>query len=171
MTEDKKAQIIGLPHLDNTYMVEMDIWPLEGEEQNRIYPFYDNLREGRFTTTKCKACGHTAYPPQVICPKCWSEDLEWVDLPKKARVVTLTETQAGAPIGFPTPLIMAWLTFGDDTPLRHMIGRIVNCKEGELNEGDEVQIVVFDVPAHPQEIKRDTVMKERVFYAFEPVKK
>lgn len=171
MTEDNKAQIIGLPHLDNTYMVEMDTWPLEGEEQNRIYPFYDHLREGRFTTTKCKACGHTAYPPQVICPKCWSEDLEWVDLPKKAKVVTLTETQAGAPVGFPSPLILAWLTFGEDTPLKHMIGRIVNCKEGELKEGDEVQIVVFDVPAHPQEIKRETVMKERVFYAFEPVKK
>ena len=171
MAEEKKAQLIGLPHLDNTYIAEMDMWPLESEEQNRIHTFYDNLKAGRFTTTKCKACGNMAYPPQIICPKCWSEDLEWVDLPKKAKVVTLTETQAGAPIGFPPPLILAWLTFGDDTPLRHMIGRIVNCKEGELKEGDEVQLVIFDVPANPQEIKRDTVMRERVFYAFEPVKK
>jgi uncharacterized OB-fold protein len=171
MTEEKKAQILGLPQLDNTYISEMDMWPFEAPELNRIYPFYDNLRENRFTTTKCQDCGHTMFPPQVICPKCWSENLEWVDLPKKATVVTLTETQAGAPVGFPPPLIMAWLTFGEGTPLKHLLGRIVNCKEGDLKEGDEVEFVTFEVPAHPLEIKRDTVTRERVFYAFQPVKK
>jgi uncharacterized OB-fold protein len=171
MSEYESANIIGTPHLKDIYISEMDMWPLESQELNRIYPFYDNLREGRFTTTKCQDCGYVMYPPQIICPKCWSDKLEWVDLPKRAKVVALTETQAGAPIGFPPPLIMAWLTFGEDTPLKHLLGRIVNCKEGELKEGDEVQFVTFKVPAHPMEIKRDTVARERVFYAFEPVKK
>jgi len=171
MAELQKVETVGIPALEGKYIGEMDIWPFEAPEFTRIYPFFDNLREGKFTTTKCKKCGHIAFPPGVICPKCWSDELEWVELPKRAKVVTLTETQAGAPAGFPSPLIIAWLTFGENSPLKHLLGRIINCKEGELKEGDEVQFVVFDVPSHPLEVKKDTKVSDRVYYAFEPVKK
>jgi uncharacterized OB-fold protein len=170
MADIKTAQIQGTPALEGTYISEMDMWPLECPEFNRIYQFYDNLREGRFTTTKCQKCGHIAFPPGVICPKCWSEELEWVDLPQKAKVVTFTETQAGAPIGFEPPLIMAWLNFGKDSPLKHLLGRIIHCGEGELKEGDEVRFVTFEVPSHPMEVKKETKVCDRVYYAFEPVK-
>ena len=170
MAELEEATIVGTPALDGRYITEMDMWPLECPEFNRLYQFYDNLREGRFTTTKCRKCGNVAFPPGVICPKCWSEELEWVDLPQRAKVVTFTETQAGAPIGFPRPLIMAWLGFDKDSPIKHLLGRIVNCAEGELKEGDEVRLVVFEVPAHPIEVKRETEIRKRVYYAFEPVK-
>jgi uncharacterized OB-fold protein len=171
MADLQKAEIVGTPAMEGTYIAEMDMWPLECEEFNRLYPFYENLRAGKFTTTKCQKCGHIAFPPGVICPKCWSEELEWTELPQRAKVVAITETQAGAPIGFPSPLIMAWLTFGENTPLKHLLGRIVNCQEGELKEGDEVRFVTFEIPAHPIEVKKDTKVCERVFYAFEPVKK
>jgi uncharacterized OB-fold protein len=170
MTDMQTAKIVGTPALEGTYISEMDIWPLECPEFNRNHRFYDNLREGRFTTTKCKKCGHIAFPPGVICPKCWSEELEWVDLPQRGRVVTFTETQAGAPLGFPSPLIMAWLSFGKDSPLKHLLVRIVNCAEGELKEDDEVRLVVFDVPSHPIQVKKETKIYDRVFYAFEPFK-
>jgi len=171
MGELQKVETIGIPALEGNYIGEMDIWPFEAPELNRIYPFFDNLRAGKFTTTKCKKCGYIAFPPGVICSKCWSDELEWVELPKRAKVATLTETQAGAPAGFPSPLIIAWLTFGEGAPLRHLLARIINCKEGELKEGDEVQFVVFDVPSHPMEVKKETKVCDRVYYAFEPVKK
>jgi hypothetical protein len=94
-----------------------------------------------------------------------------VDLPKKAKVAAITETLAGAPAGFDCPLIIAWLQFEKDAPLRHLLGRVINCAEGQLKEGDEVQFVVFDVPAHPMDVKRDSKVCERVYYAWEPVKK
>ena len=78
----------------------LDMWPLEDPELNRIYPFYDNMKQGRWTTTKCKKCGNISYPPGVACPNCWSDELEWIDLPKTAKVVGMTETLAGAPTGF-----------------------------------------------------------------------
>jgi uncharacterized OB-fold protein len=168
MTELQKSEVVGTPALKDVYIGEMDMWPLESPEFNRIYPFYDNLRAGKFTTTKCKKCGHITFPPQVICPKCWSEDLEWVELPQRAKVVAITETQAGAPLGFDCPLIIAWLTF-DHPALKHLIGRIINAKEGEVKEGDEVKFVTFSIPANPIEVKKDTKVCDRVFYAFEPV--
>ena len=171
MADIQKAQIEGTPALDGKYISEMDMWPLECPEFNRNYQFYDNLREGRFTTTRCQKCGHIAFPPGVICPRCWSDDLEWVELPQRARVAAFTETQAGAPIGFESPLIMAWLDFGQESPLKHLLGRIINCPEGKLKEGDEVKFVVFDVPSHPIEVKQGTKICDRVYYAFEPVAK
>lgn len=171
MAELKTALITGTPALDGKYIAEMDMWPLETAEFNRISQFYDNLREKKWTTTKCKKCGHIAYPPQVICPKCWSDELEWVELPQKAKVVAVTETLAGAPAGFDCPLIMAWLSFDKTHPLQHLIARIINCAAGQLQAGDEVQFVVFEVPAHPMDVKKETKICDRVFYAFEPVKK
>jgi uncharacterized OB-fold protein len=171
MAELKAVLTVGVPALEGKYIAEMDQWPLEDPELNRISRFYDNLKLGKFTSTKCKKCGHIAYPPGVICPNCWSDELDWVDLPQKAKVVAVTETLAGAPAGFSTPLIIAWLTFGKDSPLPHLLGRILNCKEGQLKEGDEVQFVVFEVSAHPMDVKKDSRICERVYYAFEPVKK
>ena len=171
MAELKKVEVVGVPALEGKYISQMDQWPLECVEFNRNYQFYDNLKAGRFTTTKCKKCGYTAFPPGVICPNCWSEEVEWVDLPRKARVVAVTETLAGAPAGFDCPLILAWLGFEKEDPLKHLLARIINCKEGQLKEGDEVEFVSFEVASHPIDVKKETKVCERYYYAFQPMKK
>ncbi len=163
--------VLGIPILEDKYPVTMDMWPLEAKEFNRIYKFYENLKEGRFTTTRCKACGHVAYPPRVICPECYSEDLEWIDLPTKGKVLTFTEEVRGVPLGFEPPLIHAWIDLGEGSPIRKILSRVINCPAGKLKEGDEVKLVVFPVPSHPIELKKETKMAERVFFAFEPVEK
>jgi uncharacterized OB-fold protein len=171
MAELKPAQIFGVPHLDGKYSVVLDMWPLEAPELTRIHPFFDNMKQGRWTSTKCKKCGYISYPPGVACPNCWSDELEWVDLPKTAKVVGITETLAGAPTGFDVPLIIAWLGFDKAHPLKHLMARIVNCQPGQLKIGDEVQFVSFEVAAHPMDVKKETKICERYYYAFEPVKK
>ena len=164
-------EVTGIPLLNNKYPVTMDLWPMEAREFNKIYEFYDNLKAGRFTTTKCKKCGHVAYPPRIICPECYSEELEYIDLPKKGKVIVFAEQLRGVPLGFEAPLIHAWIDLGVNSPLKRILSRIINCSAGQLKEGDEVQFVVFDVPAHPIEIKKETIMAKRVFFAFEPVAK
>jgi uncharacterized protein len=171
MAELKTCQIVGTPYLDGKYLAVADMWPLEAPELNRLYPFYDNLKQGRWTTTRCKKCGHIAYPPGVACTNCWSDELEWIDLPKTAKVVALTETLAGAPTGFDAPLIIAWLGFDKAHPLKHLLARIINCPAGQLKIGDEVKFTTFEVPSHPIDVKKDTKICDRVYYAFEPVKK
>ncbi len=51
------------------------------------------------------------------------------------------------------------------------LARIIHCPEGKLKEGDEFKLTVFDVPSHPMDVKGDTKICERVYFAFEPVKK
>ncbi len=159
----------GVPILENLYPSTMDLWPLEAKEFNRVWPFYENLKQGRFTTTKCKDCGHVSYPPRVLCPECYSENLEYIDLPKKGKVITFSEEVKGVPLGFDSPLIHAVLDLGVD-PVRHLISKVINCPVGKLKVGDELKLVVFPVPAMPVEKgKQGTIMVERVFFAFEPV--
>ena len=163
--------VLGIPILENLYPVTMDLWPVEAKEFNRVWPFYENLKQGRFTTTKCKDCSKVAFPPRVICPACYSDNLEYTDLPKKGKVIIFTEEVKGVPLGYDSPLIHAVIDLGVD-PFRRMISKIINCPAGALKRGDEVQLVVFDVPTIPIEKgKAGTIMAERVFFAFEPVKK
>ena len=162
--------VTGIPILDNLYPATMDMWPIEAKEFNRSWPFYENLKEGRFTTTKCKDCGNVSYPPRVICPACYSENLEFIDLPKTGKVVVFSEEVKGVPLGFESPLIHAVVDLGVD-PVRRLLTRIVNCQAGQLKRGDEVQLAVFDIPPTPIEKgKAGTIMAERVFFAFEPKK-
>ena len=138
---------------------------------SKVNDFIGYLEKGKVMATKCKKCGHISYPPGIACPHCWSDELEWVDLPKTAKVVNMTETMAGAPTGFDSPLIMAWLGFDKSHPLKHLLVRIINCQAGQLKIGDEVKFVTFEVPAIPIDVKKETKICERVYYAFEPVKK
>ena len=38
--------------------------------------------EGRFQLQKCAACGHVSYPAREACPRCWTSDLQWTDMPE-----------------------------------------------------------------------------------------
>ncbi len=82
----------------------MDLYPQQAKEFNRVHSFYEFLRQGRFTTTRCKDCGHRPFPPRVICPNCLSENLEWVDLPTRGKVKVVTEEEVGVPLGFRNPV-------------------------------------------------------------------
>ena len=163
--------VLGIPILEDLYPSTMDMWPLQAKEFNRSFQFYEHLKQGRITTTKCKACGHVAYPTRVVCPECYSEDLEYTDLPTKGKVIVFSEEVKGVPLGFESPLIHAVIDLGVD-PARRVLTRIINCAAGQLQRGDEVQLAVFPVPAMPiDKGKQGTIMFDRVFFAFEPVKK
>ncbi len=158
----------GISILDGKYMVTMDLFPQQSKEFNQIWPFYQNLREGRFTTTKCKGCGAEHFPPRVMCPECYGDDLEWIDWPTVGTVIDVTEEMIGVPLGFGKPPLIHALM--DLQGKKTFFVRIINCKAGELKSGDKVKLSVFEVDPVPQEMGREVVQMPRVFYAFEPVK-
>jgi len=40
-------------------------------------PFWENAQAGRFVLQTCAKCLHVSYPPNPMCPKCLSTELEW----------------------------------------------------------------------------------------------
>jgi uncharacterized OB-fold protein len=158
----------GISVLDGKYMITMDLYPQESKEFNQVYSFYEYLKEGRFTTTRCKDCGTEPFPPRIMCPECYGTNMEWVDWPTEGTVIELTEELVGVPLGFGrAPLIHALVDLQGKCTL---FVRIANCNEGQLKAGDKVKLFVFDVESVPQETGREVVEISRVCYAFEPVK-
>ena len=46
--------------------------------------------EGRLALQTCAECKHVIYPAREICPKCWSMDLKWQDIPHGGELITET---------------------------------------------------------------------------------
>lgn len=159
--------VLGIPILDDKYPSTMDMYPQEAKEFNRIYPFYENLKDNKLTTTKCQDCGATPFPPRVVCPECNSENLEWMELPTKGKVLQFSEEVAGVPLGWEPPLIHAMIDLGEGFKI---LSRIANCEAGQLQEGADVQLLVYEVPPMVLDIKGGTKEVPRYFYAFEPAK-
>ena len=82
--------------------------------QEKIRPFWDALKEGRFVTTKCLDCGGMCFPPQADCPACMSSRHEWVDLGTDAELQTFTR------------VAMMPTSFSDHEPYTVGIGKLEN---------------------------------------------
>ena len=55
-----------------------------------IEQFYKFVSERKLTAAKCKKCGTILLPPRPMCTKCFSSDLEWVELKNKGKLLTYT---------------------------------------------------------------------------------
>ena len=54
-------------------------------------PWWDAMREGRFTVQSCRACGTAQGYPRTRCVRCWSGDLSFVAASGRAELVTHSE--------------------------------------------------------------------------------
>ena len=132
--EIKRKDVIKLPYM-------LDFYPLQDEESTRISKFFQNLKEGRLTTTKCKTCGKLSWPPRIVCPDCLSETLEWVNLGAEGELYAFTEMRLGAPLGFleDVPFCIGIVKIGGLL----LSARIDNVKYDDLRIGDKVKLKII----------------------------
>lgn len=104
--------------------------------------FVQFLKEKKLMGSKCKKCGALWLPPRPICIKCHSDELEWVELKGKGKLVAFTVIPYGS-------MLMILDGYGRDNP--YCSGIV------ELDEGPRIsaQILGVDI-AHPENIKIGT---------------
>ncbi len=56
--------------------------------ENENEPFWTAIDEGKLLIGKCSACGQFHYYPRPHCPRCWSDDVEWVEASGAATLYT-----------------------------------------------------------------------------------
>jgi uncharacterized OB-fold protein len=101
------------------------------------HKFYELLKEKKFMTTKCKRCSKIDFPPRKFCPSCFSEDLEWVEIPRRGKVYAFTNQKRA--LRFTYPDIIGFVEIEG-------IGRILTKIEGEdIKVGDEVELDFVEV--------------------------
>jgi uncharacterized protein len=80
--------------------------------------FVDLLGEGKIEGTVCKKCGAKFFPPRADCASCFSNEMDWFEMPKKGKLETFT-TAYYAPFGFEAdpPYTMGVVDFGGSLKL------------------------------------------------------
>lgn len=68
-------------------------------------PFWEGLKEEKFLIQKCNDCNEIFFPSRILCPKCMSENIEYMESSGKGTLYAFTEVRAKTP-GFKTPFIV-----------------------------------------------------------------
>ena len=107
--------------------------------------FNEYLNEQVIMGSRCANCDQNFLPPRAICPQCFNEQLEWVELGGKATLAAFTSI-------FIAPTAMIDEGYGRDKPY---ISGVV-----ELADGVKIsaQILGLDA-AHPEQIKIGTPLQ------------
>jgi uncharacterized OB-fold protein len=103
-------------------------------------PYWDAAREGRLVFKKCRDCGHMQFPPRHLCPKCWSEEAEWVQHSGAGTVhsFTIVHRAPNPAHAARVPYVLAMLEL-DDAP--RMIANIIGEDALSVSMGDRVEVV------------------------------
>ena len=62
-----------------------------------IEQFYRFMNEGKLIVAKCIKCGTIMLPPRPIRIQCYSENLEWIKLENKGKLLTYTIIHVAPP--------------------------------------------------------------------------
>lgn len=105
--------------------------------------FFVSLRDGKkITATKCRLCGKVFLPPRKMCPDCFTENMEWIEVSDEGTVIAFTVTRrqfAAIPVNKKVPVIWGLIKLdGADTALLHYLGGV---KPEEIEIGVRVKAV------------------------------
>jgi uncharacterized protein len=60
----------------------------------------------------CRHCGQSVFPPPKVCPACWGEAIDKMELPSTGTVYTYSVVHSGR-AGWKTPYVLAYVDFDD----------------------------------------------------------
>jgi uncharacterized OB-fold protein len=49
-------------------------------------PYWEAAHKGELRLQRCSDCGHVRFPPSILCPRCLSEEIEWVRMSGRGTV-------------------------------------------------------------------------------------
>ena len=106
----------------------------------KVAGFAEHLRAGRLMGSRCRACGHTSFPPRADCEACLHGEFEFVPVSGRGTLLTWTRITA-APSGFEAlaPYTLGVVDLGSGGRALAWIGASV--PEGSLAIGMPLQLV------------------------------
>jgi hypothetical protein len=109
------------------------------ETRNAGAPFWKAAAEGRLALPRCKRCAKAFWYPRWACPRCDSEDIEWMTASGAGRVHTFTVVRQSADPFFKTrvPYIVAVIEL-EEGPL--LVSGLVDCAPEAARIGMPVQV-------------------------------
>ncbi|HEX75028.1 MAG TPA: Zn-ribbon domain-containing OB-fold protein [Dehalococcoidia bacterium] len=107
-------------------------------------PFWDGCKEHQLRFQKCRDCGHVRWPPSIICPRCYSSEVEWMVASGEGKVYTFVVYHYAYHKAFENdlPYITAIVEL-EEGP--HILTNIVGCSSDEVRCDMPVKVAWEDV--------------------------
>lgn len=82
--------------------------------ETKAADFVTYLEQGKLMSTRCKKCNKLYFPPRMDCSRCYSSEMEWLEILGPGRLITFT-TVVIPPTGFEdyAPYNVAVVQFAD----------------------------------------------------------
>jgi hypothetical protein len=106
--------------------------------------YWEACRRHELYIQRCRSCGTKRHYPRALCPKCLSDDTEWLRCAGTGVVYTFTVTYQNQAPGFrdELPYVLAYVEL--DEGLR-LLTNIVDCAPDAVAIGTRVEVVFDDV--------------------------
>lgn len=103
-------------------------------------PFWEAAKDGRLLVQECKSCNSPIFFPRDRCPKCWSQDLQWIEASGKGTIYAFSITYEGVEDVFKEdlPIVLAWIDLPEGI---RMQSNIVECDPDDVSIGMDVEVV------------------------------
>ncbi len=107
-------------------------------------PYWDGLKERKLLLPRCADCGHTFFYPRVLCPRCHSRAIQWIQASGRGRLYAfgIAHQSFNRAFKVPPPYVLAMI---------------------ELEEGPRMVSNLINIEADPSVVKCDMPL-EVVFH-------
>lgn len=125
--------------------------------------FQKFLAEHRLMGTRCTSCGAQYLPPRPLCTRCYSAELEWIELPEQGRLTAFSTIHIA-----PTAMITAG--YGRQNPFCAGIVQLQNGLAISAQilgvDASRPETIQIGMPVRADFIERGEGDSKRAFLAF-----
>jgi scaffold protein (connect acetoacetyl-CoA thiolase and HMG-CoA synthase) len=101
-----------------------------GERKFTSTEFRKFLGDHKLAGSRCRSCGARYLPPRPLCPACYSDDMEWVEMAGQGKLIAFT-------IVYIAPTAMLEAGYGRENP--YCTGIV------QLDEGPSISAQILGV--------------------------
>ena len=101
--------------------------------------FWTSGAEDRLTIAFCSDCDHAIHPPQLICPKCWSENVAFKAVPGTGTVYSYTVNHQPWMPDMPVPFALAVVDV-DGAPGVRVTAQVVTDDPSSVAIGQKMKV-------------------------------
>ncbi len=102
-------------------------------------PYWDGAAEGRLRLQRCAACGLVRHYPQLVCTKCYSVAVEWIDASGRGKIHSWTVAHHAFHPAFKADLPYTLVTVDLEEGPR-ALGRLDPASQDRLRIGTPVRV-------------------------------
>jgi uncharacterized OB-fold protein len=107
-------------------------------------PYWDAIKRKKLMFQRCEACGRWSHPPRVMCDKCNSSDMEWVESSGKGKIYSYVIFTRETHPTYKVPYEVVLVEMENEEGVR-IISNMADCKPDEVYIGMPVEVVFMDV--------------------------